>query len=59
MKKKNEDQPVSRKSSKVPKKITETKIRELAHSIYLNRLKKGIEGDAKSDWLQAKEELCS
>jgi hypothetical protein len=34
-------------------------IRKRAHEIYLKRIKKGIEGDADADWLQAEKELMN
>ena len=39
------------------KKITTGMIEKRAHEIYLDRISKGIPGDADSDWLQAKDEL--
>jgi hypothetical protein len=47
------------KTSSVKKKISLEVIRDRAHDIYLKRIKKGVHGDANSDWLQAEKELMN
>ena len=47
------------KSNKVKKKIINDVIRKRADEIYQNRIKKGINGDADSDWLQAEKEIMN
>jgi hypothetical protein len=39
------------------KRITENDIRKKAQKIYEERVKKGIPGDAESDWVNAEKEL--
>jgi hypothetical protein len=45
------------KTATTRKKLSLGLIRERAHEIYLNRIRKGIHGDPDSDWLQAEKEL--
>lgn len=47
------------KSNKVKKKIIKDVIRDRADEIYQHRIKKGINGDADSDWLQAEKEIMN
>ena len=47
------------KSNKVKKKIINDVIRNRANEIYQNRIKKDINGDADSDWLQAEKEIMN
>ncbi len=39
------------------KRVTENDIRKKAQKIYEERIKKGIPGDAESDWVKAEKEL--
>ena len=41
------------------KRISLDVIRNKAQDIYFKRIKKGIEGNAESDWLQAEKELMN
>jgi len=47
------------KSSRVKKKVDNAVIRKKADEIYRNRIKNGIEGDADTDWIQARNELMN
>ena len=46
-------------SNKVKKKIINDVIRNRANEIYRDRIKKGLHGDADSDWLQAEKEIMN
>ena len=47
------------KSARRNTKFTDEVIRNKANEIYTNRIKKGIPGDADSDWKQARNELMN
>ena len=47
------------KSARGNTKFTDEVIRNKANEIYKNRIKKGIQGDAESDWNQARNELMN
>lgn len=56
VKKKMENPPQRSKKVSV---ISDAQIRERAQQIYEIRKRKGINGSANSDWLQAKQELTT
>ena len=47
------------KFNKVKKKIINDVVRNRANEIYRDRIKKGIDGDADSDWSQAEKEIMN
>ncbi len=53
---KKQSSPVTEKATQTLT-ITEEDVRIKAEKIYLERVNKGIPGDAESDWLQAEKEL--
>lgn len=57
MKRKVEDQFVEKTGRKSQHKVSKTRVRDLAHSIYQERINGGVTGDAESDWYKAEEEL--
>lgn len=49
--------PKRRASKK--KEVSEDEIRILAYSLYERRCEDGIDGDATSDWIEAKQQLLN